>query len=168
MASEQSSWPVIDSGSCPCGAIRIETIADPIFVANCHCSVCRRFCNKPYNAFGMFWKKAVTISWTNSKSYDDDMLEYEQTDMLRRARCSKCKAPVGDIGIGLLKPFTFLVAAPLGLRPSLNIFYGSGEKNGTLGLRTFYSDFESNLFLIPIILLKGVPQRIMLWLRGLW
>lgn len=49
-------------------------------------------------------------------------------------------------------------AKVLHLEPTANMFYDSGQKQGTLGLKTYYSDFASNVFVYPILLFKGIPQ----------
>mmetsp|Transcript_3856 Transcript_3856/g.6675 ORF Transcript_3856/g.6675 Transcript_3856/m.6675 type:complete len:83 (+) Transcript_3856:180-428(+) len=49
-------------------------------------------------------------------------------------------------------------AKVLQVEPTANMFYNSGLKQGTLGLKTYYADFASNVFVYPILLFKGLPQ----------
>ena len=45
---------VIRAGGCLCGAVRYEASGDPIVVAMCHCTMCRRANAAPAVAWAMF------------------------------------------------------------------------------------------------------------------
>ena len=149
--------PILHAGSCSCGAITIETVTEPMLVVNCHCTKCREFTSESFSGTTLFWMAAVHI-----KGFDS--LQFKQTSVqfglvgLNRGRCSKCQDPAIDIGRGMLGVFCCPSAKVLHLEPTANMFYDSGQKQGILGLKTYYSDFASNVFVYPILLFKGIPQ----------
>ena len=49
------------SGRCLCGAITYEASGDPIAVAFCHCSMCRRAAGAPVVAWAMFPLEAFAL-----------------------------------------------------------------------------------------------------------
>lgn len=51
----------------------------------------------------------------------------------------------------MLGGFTCPSAKLLGLEPTCNMFYNSGEKGGTMNLKTYYSDLMSTVFVFPIL-----------------
>lgn len=66
----------------------------------------------------------------------------------------------------MLGMFCFPSAAVLKLEPTTNIMYNSGKQQGTMGLKTYGSDFMSSIFAYPIVLFKGIPQLFyLLWTR---
>ena len=87
---------------------------------------------------------------------------------LDRGKCAKCNSPVIEIGRGLLKVKGSICpsATVLNLQPTTNWFYNSGKKEGTMGLKTLYTDVSSNLNAVPILLFKGVPG--LMYLLWLW
>jgi hypothetical protein len=50
------------SGRCLCGAITYEASGDPIAVALCHCSMCRRAAGAPVVAWAMFPVEAFAVT----------------------------------------------------------------------------------------------------------
>lgn len=87
---------------------------------------------------------------------------------LTRTRCSKCQQSVCDWGDKLITPLAFPSAEILNMKPTMNIFYDSGIKKETMGLKTIYGDAMS--FIIPAfpILTIGVPQLFVLlfkWIK---
>jgi hypothetical protein len=51
-------------GGCLCGAIRLETAAEPYRVGNCHCLDCRKHHGAVFATFAIFPAEAVTITGT--------------------------------------------------------------------------------------------------------
>ena len=157
-ASKQESM-VQNEGSCKCGKIKIKTYTSPLLVVNCHCSKCRSFTSEPYSSTTLYLKSAVEIE-------GKELLEFENTSIqcntigLSRCRCSICKQPVIDIGRLMFRGFTCPSAKLLGLEPTCNMFYNSGEKGGTMNLKTYYSDFMSTVFAFPILF-----QALFQWIR---
>ena len=155
--------PVVHHGECPCGSVVIETYTEPIMVFTCHCTHCQAYTGKSFSSTSWFWKAAVSFSGD---------VTYTTTSVhgglvgLDRGKCSKCNSPVIEIGRGLLKGSICPSASALNLQPTFNLFYNSGRKEGTMGLKTFYTDVSSNLFTVPILLFRGLPG--LLYLSWLW
>ena len=57
------------SGGCQCGRVRYEVEGDPIVVALCHCTMCRRANAAPAVAWAMFAGGQVRFTQTTPKSY---------------------------------------------------------------------------------------------------
>jgi hypothetical protein len=52
---------------CLCGAVRLETSAEPRRVGLCHCLDCRKHHGAVFNTFAIFAADAVTITGTTSE-----------------------------------------------------------------------------------------------------
>lgn len=57
------------AGGCQCGAVRYETTGDPLVVAMCHCSMCRRANAAPTVAWAMFSQAQVQFTLDKPKVY---------------------------------------------------------------------------------------------------
>ena len=156
--------PVVHQGTCTCGAVTVKTYTSPILVFNCHCTHCQAFINdkdRPYNDSSMFWKWAVTVDCNNEQhlTYLHTTAQYGLIG-LHRGKCSKCNDPVIEYGRGMLYPFVCPNAKVLKLQPTCNIMYNSGKQFGTMGLKTYYSDFMTNVMIYPILIFVAVPQLV--------
>ena len=73
-------------GGCLCGAVRYEVSGDPILVAQCHCTDCRKAASSAHVEFAAFPKEAVRITGvlkTFSTKADSGM-------MSNRSFCPEC------------------------------------------------------------------------------
>ncbi len=59
----------VKTGRCLCGAVAFETTGDPLWVANCHCSDCRRASGGPMVTYAGFADDAVAFTRGEPKSY---------------------------------------------------------------------------------------------------
>mgnify|MGYP006172397107 FL=1 len=57
-------------GGCQCGAVRYRASGDPVVVAICHCSMCRRASAAPALAWAMFQASQVEFTRGRPKHYD--------------------------------------------------------------------------------------------------
>jgi hypothetical protein len=57
------------SGGCQCGAIRYEIVGEPVMVAICHCTMCRRAHAAPAVAWAMFQESQVSFPCGRPASY---------------------------------------------------------------------------------------------------
>ena len=73
------------TGSCFCGAIKVEVTGSPEAMGYCHCSSCRSWSGGPVNAFSLWKPDAVRI-----KSGSEHVATYQKTKMSQRKYCSKC------------------------------------------------------------------------------
>lgn len=56
-------------GGCHCGAVRYETVGEPIVHSICHCSDCRRHAGAPMVSWVMFPQEQVSITKGATKAY---------------------------------------------------------------------------------------------------
>jgi hypothetical protein len=77
---------------------------------------------------------------------------------LHRGRCASCKQPVWEKGARLAFLYAMVAIPPLqGIEPDTNIYYDSGLKQGTLGLKTtIYSDFGSLLYEVGLVMMVSI------------
>ena len=54
------------TGGCLCGAVRLETSAEPYRVGICHCLDCRKQTGALFSAFAIFSTDAVAVSGTTA------------------------------------------------------------------------------------------------------
>lgn len=78
-------------GGCNCGAIRYRAEGDPIVVAQCHCSNCRKQSGSAFSVNLLFKASAVR--------YEGDLTTYEDSDTFSgnavlRKFCGLCGSPI--------------------------------------------------------------------------
>lgn len=78
-------------GGCNCGAVRYRAEGEPIVVAQCHCSNCRKQSGSAFSVNLLFKKDAV--------SHDGDLTVYEDKDTFSgnpvlRKFCGRCGSPI--------------------------------------------------------------------------
>ena len=150
-------------GKCKCGAVRVGILSEPIMKYNCHCSHCRGFASRyekepaPYYASAFVWRWSVQV---------DGDIEFERSTglgaaslfALQRGRCAACKQPVWEKGERLAFLYAMVAIPPLqGVESDTNIYYNSGLKQGTLGLKTtIYSDFGSLLYEVGLVMMVSI------------
>jgi hypothetical protein len=152
-------------GKCTCGAVQVGILTEPIMKYNCHCSHCRRFASRyedekepaAYYTSAFVWRWSVRV---------EGDVEFEQSTGvgaarlfgLQRGRCASCKQPVWEKGTRLALLYAMVAIPPLqGLEPDTNIYYDSGLKQGTLGLKTtIYSDLGSLLYEVGLVLMVSI------------
>lgn len=71
------------TGQCQCGAVRYEVRGEPIVVAICHCSMCRRANAAPVVAWSMFQEEQVAFTHAKPKTY-------QSSSVARRGFCGDC------------------------------------------------------------------------------
>lgn len=71
------------AGGCQCGAVRYEARGEPVMVALCHCSMCRRAHAAPAVAWIMFQQDQVRFVSGKPK-------EYASSAEARRGFCAAC------------------------------------------------------------------------------
>lgn len=73
--------------SCQCGAVRAEMTGAPRFVANCHCSACRKATGAAFSTWIGFSDDKV--AWPG-----DAPSFYASSQGVRRGYCAKCGTPL--------------------------------------------------------------------------
>jgi hypothetical protein len=73
------------SGSCFCGAVKLEVSGEPEGMGYCHCSSCRSWSGGPVNAFTLW--KPETVKVTQGAEH---VATYNKTPVSYRKYCTKC------------------------------------------------------------------------------
>lgn len=73
-------------GRCLCGAIRLEAVGEPRWVAYCHCASCRRHTGSPVTCFVNYRKRNVTFS--------REPAVFESSAGVGRRFCKRCGTPI--------------------------------------------------------------------------
>lgn len=77
------------TGSCVCGAVKIEVHGEPRATGYCHCEDCRAWLGAPINAFSIWPYDQVTIT-----AGEDQLIGFSKTSHAIRKRCAKCGSAV--------------------------------------------------------------------------
>jgi len=109
-------------GGCNCGAVRYRIEGEPLAIAACHCTRCRRQSGSAYSVNLVVKASAMEIDGTLT-AYDDP--ETSSGAPVRREFCGKCGSPIRSIPaanprIVAVKAGT--ADAPGGLAPTLHIW----------------------------------------------
>jgi hypothetical protein len=77
------------TGRCLCGAIRYEVEGEPLQVANCHCSMCRRHSGAAYLTYVAYLRNQVRFVGTPA--------EYRSSPNAVRTHCGQCGSPLSFV-----------------------------------------------------------------------
>ena len=106
----------VRTGGCQCGAVRYEASGEPIVVALCHCSMCRRAGAAPTVAWAMYAEYSVRMT-TGAPAI------YRSSPEARRGFCAACGTQISftaDFIPGLIDLTVGSFDHPEGLPPSLH------------------------------------------------
>lgn len=152
------------SGTCSCGAVKLAIDIMPLLSYSCHCSRCRKFINRYLSKPVAYSGGAAVFQWNVAIEGEED-ISYEQSSALgglfamSRGRCSKCHQIVWESGENLIMPFAMVMTTVLpDLKPTADIFYGSGKKEGPTAPLVFHSDLGSLAFEIFMIIFVAIPM----------
>ncbi|MEM7016710.1 MAG: GFA family protein [Pseudomonadota bacterium] len=73
------------SGSCFCGAVKIEVIGDPNLMGYCHCTDCAGWAGAPINAFSLWAPENVNVV-----EGADKIGSFAKTPASHRKFCTEC------------------------------------------------------------------------------
>ena len=73
------------SGSCFCGAVKLEVTGSPVAMGYCHCKSCRSWSGAPVNAFSLWNPEAVRVS-----SGAEHVVTFQKAKLSQRQFCAKC------------------------------------------------------------------------------
>lgn len=105
-------------GGCLCGAVRYEVAGEPVVVALCHCSMCRRSTAAPAVAWAMFEQGALRFVVGRPAVY-------ASSPGVERAFCAHCGTPLtfrADFLPGLVDVTVGSMDAPATLPPQMHIW----------------------------------------------
>jgi len=109
------------SGSCLCGAVRFTIELPTKWVANCHCSMCRRAHGAPF----VTWA-AVEARQLNIESGSETLKDYDSSKGASRRFCSCCGSPLffrGDRWPGEIHIARSAIHGTLDRMPQAHAFY---------------------------------------------
>jgi len=108
-------------GGCLCGATRWIARDEPVTVALCHCSMCRRAAGAPAVAWAMW--PLDRFEWTRGKP-----AIYASSEGVERGFCGSCGTPLSfgaDFLPGLIDVTVGSLDAPESLPPRMHIWESS-------------------------------------------
>jgi hypothetical protein len=130
-------------GSCACGAVHIETNADPIMAAHCQCSKCQKLSGAPHSSFAVFPADAVKV--------DGKLVDWSYTadsgNTATRGRCAVCGSPVVGRSSGMPNLMGIVLSAldnPSAIKPQMVTFTSKAAS---------WDSFDASLPKFP-----GMPQ----------
>ena len=82
-------------GGCQCGSIRYEVTGEPIMMAICHCTMCRRANAAPAVAWAMFKQSDVSFPGSEPKLY-------ASSQEAQRGFCENCGSQISFLASFLL------------------------------------------------------------------
>lgn len=109
------------TGQCLCGSVCFSVSAVPRFVANCHCSLCRRAHGAEFVTWAGVQEDGFQITMDHGTLKD-----FQSSPEAIRQFCSKCGSPMffrsrkwpGEIHVALA-----LIAEPHSLKPNADVFW---------------------------------------------
>ena len=79
----------MSKGSCLCGSVTWETLAEPYAMYNCHCRMCQKVHGAAFGTYCFF--RGGEVRWTSST---DTIVHYRSSDVLVRSSCDVCGSVV--------------------------------------------------------------------------
>ena len=159
-AMAEDAEPAHDSalrtGTCFCGAVRVEARGEPMAVSICHCVNCRKLSGAPFSAQALFDGGKVSVHRASPSAdagaVDDrrpDVTGFESSARVERFRCAACASPVYATlakGKTCVVPLAILDAHPdlPRLRPSHHMYYASRVLDATDDLPKFVASSGRN------------------------
>ena len=131
---------MIHSGSCFCGAVKVEVEGEPAAMGYCHCRSCRSWSGGPVNAFTLWKPEAVHV-----KAGAEHLATYQKTALSQRKFCSKCGGHVmtQHPPLGLIDVFASTIPS-LVFRPGVHVNYAETVlpiRDGLPKLKDFPAEF---------------------------
>lgn len=102
-------------GGCQCGAVRYVASGEPMIVAVCHCTMCRRASAAPSVAWAMFSQDQVQLT--------GELKRYASSAEAERSFCPNCGSQIGFTASflpGLIDVTVGSLDDPEALPPSLH------------------------------------------------
>ena len=122
-ASDSSEAHAARTGGCLCGGVRYRLDQPPLWVAHCHCSMCRRAQGAGFVTWAGFAANALTLG-----AGEDLISRYPSSTAAVRSFCRRCGTPLffqssrwpGEIHITLAS-----LDSTEGLEPRAHVYWAS-------------------------------------------
>jgi hypothetical protein len=136
------------SGSCFCGAVKLQVSGEPAGMGYCHCASCRSWSGGPVNAFSLWQPGAVKVT-----AGADQVRTFTKTPMSERKYCAKCGGHLmtNHPSLGLVDVFAATIPS-LKFVPGLHVNYSETVlrmKDGLPKLRDFPKEFGGSGETVP-------------------
>jgi hypothetical protein len=79
------------TGGCACGAIRYESVTEPVLMVHCHCRDCQRSSGGPFSSFVIVPSDAFKLSQGPLRFYESPSHAGGKT---HRGFCPDCGSPI--------------------------------------------------------------------------
>ena len=128
------------SGSCFCGAVKIEASGAPEAMGYCHCESCRSWSAGPVNAFTLW--KPENVKVTKGTEFVGRFKKTENSD---RQFCTKCGGHLmtDHPGLGLTDVYAATIPG-VEFKPGVHVNYAETKlrmRDGLPKLRDFPAEF---------------------------
>jgi hypothetical protein len=137
------------SGSCFCGAVKLEVTGAPEAMGYCHCASCRSWSGGPVNAFSLWKPEAVRVT-----QGADQIATFTKTPLSERKYCRKCGGHLmtNHPPLGLVDVYAATIPT-LKFTPGVHVNYSETVlrmKDGLPKLKDFPAEFGGSG--------QGVPE----------
>ncbi len=131
---------MVHSGSCFCGAVKLEVTGTPAAMGYCHCQSCRSWSAAPVNAFTLWKPSAVRIT-----AGAEHVAMFQKSKLSQRQYCRKCGGHLmtNHPPLGLVDVYAATLPS-LAFAPSVHVNYAETVlpmKDGLPKLRDFPAEF---------------------------
>jgi hypothetical protein len=128
------------SGSCFCGAVKIEAAGNPEAMGYCHCESCRSWSAGPVNAFTLW--KPENVKVTKGGEFVGRFMKTENSD---RQFCTKCGGHLmtAHPKLGLTDVYAAVLPS-VAFKPGVHVNYQETQLRMTDGLPKL-KDFPAEL-----------------------
>ena len=128
------------SGSCFCGAVKVEVTGPPEAMGYCHCRSCRSWSGGPVNAFSLWKPEAVRVT-----AGAEHVATFSKTAMSQRKYCAKCGGHLmtSHPPLGLVDVYTATLPT-LAFAPGVHVNYAETVmpmRDGLPKLKDFPAEF---------------------------
>lgn len=136
------------TGSCFCGAVKLEVSGAPEGMGYCHCASCRSWSGGPVNAFSLWKPENVKVT-----EGAEHLATFNKTPMSGRKFCAKCGGHLmtDHPPLGLVDVFAATLPT-LDFQPGVHINYAETVlpmKDGLPKLKDFPAEFGGSGEAVP-------------------
>ena len=128
-------------GECFCGTIKMEVSGEAEYMGICHCYSCRSWAGAPVNAFTLWKKEAVRVTFGA-----EHLGMFQKTPRSQRQYCKKCGGHLmtNHPAMGIVDVFSATLPT-LKFKPICHVNYGETVlriKDGLPKYKDFPSEFD--------------------------
>jgi hypothetical protein len=136
------------SGTCFCGAVKLEVSGSPEAMGYCHCRSCRSWSGGPVNAFSLWKPESVRVT-----QGAEHIATYAKTPLSQRKYCTKCGGHLmtAHPPLGLVDVYTATIPT-LKFVPGVHVNYSETVlpmKDGLPKLKDFPKEFGGSGEAVP-------------------